>query len=249
MPDIPSYAHHIFRPLDPEADWDKPRRLDPKAKLAGERWRVLVEGDLAVMDLETREDLLTNINFCSSMDWLIVTEDPSAFPWTDYPQNLWRLVRVRTQADANERIPKLLAAPAAVRGVLIEGCAEIVDLKSITWKGWRWNTLTGHCSYGGVDAGLSNLANRIDWLVLSGDAGPDARPLHIERVQSLVGQCRIAGVSVWMDRLGSRPMYDTGYDDGGPASWPQKDPDGADPNEWPVDLRVRELPMIGGGGV
>lgn len=90
----------------------------------------------------------------------------------------------------------------------------------------------------------------LDWVLVSGESGPAAQPCDMAWIRSIIGQCRAAAVPVFVRQLGSL-VYETGFDfvgDGvsGAATTTDllklTDPNGADPAEWPEDLRVRELP-------
>lgn len=83
--------------------------------------------------------------------------------------NVWLGTSVEDQARADERIPHLLATPAAVRWLSCE------PLLSHVLIGFDW---------------LRNL----DWIVVGGESGPGARPMHPDWARSLRDQCAAAGV-------------------------------------------------------
>lgn len=64
-------------------------------------------------------------------------------------------------------------------------------------------------------------------------------------VRSIVEQCRFAEVPCFVKQLGSYAVLDPCYDRR-VSGWSRKlrDPKGADPAEWPPDLRVREYPEV-----
>lgn len=132
------------------------------------------------------------------------------FPWP--LPNLWLGVSVEDQRRADERIPDLLACPAAVRWVSYEPALGPVDF----------------------DAAL----RRVDWIVVGGESGPGARPFDPLWARSTILQCREAGVPIFVKQMGARPIVGGQYD----LSAMQRDPKGADPAEWPAELRVREWP-------
>lgn len=68
----------------------------------------------------------------------------------------------------------------------------------------------------------------VDWVIVGGESGPGARPMVDSWARSVVKQCQAAGVPVFVKQLGTRPYF--------------KDPKGGDMDEWPEDLRVREMP-------
>jgi protein gp37 len=159
----------------------------------------------------------------------------SAFDLDEWPlPNVWIGVSVEDQQRANERIPDLLATPAAVRFLSVEPLLGPVDLR-------EW--LPGHNF--DVDG--------IDWVIVGGESGPGARPFDVGSARAIVEQCRAAGVTVFMKQLGSRPRIEPAelrrvgwvgdvsvVDDDG---WIHtRDRKGGDMSEWPADLRVQEFP-------
>ena len=80
---------------------------------------------------------------------------------------------------------------------------------------------------------------RIDWLIVGGESGPHARPCDLAWIRSAVAQCRAAGVPVFVKQLGGADGPDSVTVVSGMR---YRDRAGADPSEWPEDLRVREWP-------
>lgn len=87
--------------------------------------------------------------------------------------NVWLGVSVEDQAAADERIPLLLNTPAAVRWISAEPLLGPIDL--------RWG-------------GLRPDRPRLDWVVVGGESGSGARPMHPAWARSLRDQCVAAGV-------------------------------------------------------
>lgn len=99
--------------------------------------------------------------------------------------NVWVGVSVEDQRRADERIPELLATPAAVRWISAEpllGPVEIDQLCDGTLDG-----LTGNWAYGPD-------RQRLDWVVCGSESGAGARACDLEWVRSLRDQCISAGV-------------------------------------------------------
>lgn len=97
--------------------------------------------------------------------------------------NIWLGVSVEDQARAEERIPDLLATPAAVRWLSCEPLLGPVDL------GQLQENLP-------INAWLSWL-DSLDWIVAGGESGRGARGSTDEveaNMRSLLTQCRAAGV-------------------------------------------------------
>jgi len=160
--------------------------------------------------------------------------------WPPAPfRNVWMGASAEDQQRFDERVEHLRATPAAVRWLSLEPLLVPIDLK------------------GKLDG--------IHWVVVGGESGPGARPCDIQWIRDIVRQCREAGVACFVKQLGASPVigacrqhhWDFGgaigrvarfsaLDKAKPSSglWLIHfvDRPGADPAEWPLDLRVREYP-------
>lgn len=129
--------------------------------------------------------------------------------------NVWLGVSVEDQKRADERIPELLATPAAVRWISAEPLLGPVDV--MLWlhdegctgfEDMDWYSCMCRDTGGPVEVGL-------DWVVVGGESGPSARPMHPDWARSLRDQCQAAGVAyffkqwgAWMPwQPGSAPMW------------------------------------------
>lgn len=91
-----------------------------------------------------------------------------------WPRNVWMGVSVEDQ-DATARIAPLTRVPAAVRFLSVEpllGPLETLEL-------------TG-----------------IHWVIVGGESGPRARPMREEWAESVLRQCRAAGVPFFFKQVG-----------------------------------------------
>lgn len=166
---------------------------------------------------DVRDRLFRTIDVTPNLDWLVFTRWPeNVLPtlermsnrlslvdcWlteTTVPSNIWLGTSVDDQATADARIPHLLKVPAKVRMVRYSGVGR-VEFKNVPGL----NKLPGvHHIEGRGRAG-------IDWLIISGEVGPGARPCNLEHVRDAMRQCKAAGVPVWVERLGSRPAREDG---------------------------------------
>ena len=75
---------------------------------------------------------------------------------------------------------------------------------------------------------IGSLVNNLRWLVVGCESGPKRRPCKIEWVESIVEQCRTAGVPVFVKQL----------DIGGKCV--------TDINKFPEHLRIRQVPWAKG---
>lgn len=167
---------------------------------------------------------------------------PKGNPFWPLP-NVWLGVSVDDQQRADERIPLLLHTPAAVRYISAEPLLGPLDLRP-----WLGRVCDGHEPWQCDDG----CPRGLDWVIVGGESGPDARPCNVEWIRDIVRQCRAAGVACFVKQLGARPVYDLG--DGhrhrirelrkAVSGKPLYDRKGADPSEWPEDLRVRQFPNV-----
>lgn len=159
--------------------------------------------------------------------------------------NVWLGVSCENQARADERIPILLQTPAALRFVSLEPLLGPVDLTAISMKdesSTLWFPLAHEVTFESRNEPMA--APGLDWVIGGGESGPKARPCDIAWICSIVGQCKEAGVPAFVKQLGARPWME-GHASPPVGSWLHHSK-GADPSEWPPDLRVREFPEARG---
>lgn len=162
----------------------------------------------------------------------------ASLPWP--LPNAWLGTSVSDQASADLRIPELLACPAAVRFVSAEPLLGPVDLE-IAWHGET--ALNAECwgDCGWCDSGHTPLHNcqrgkgdwerdrsGIDWVIVGGESGPHARPMHPDWARSLRDQCVAAGVPFLFKQWGEwKPLGQTalGEDDAYYHPAPETHPD------------------------
>ena len=174
-------------------------------------------------------------SFGRSLKWDVPSDLPSPLAGktvglVGWPlPNVWLGVSAERQQEADERIPDLLATPAAVRFVSVEPMLGAIDLRWIAEPneekdgvidallGCNWidghgfgqefrpvrpghvgRLMTRHvCS---SDAEI--LANqKLSWVIVGGESGPGARPMHPAWAQSIRDQCAAAGVPFFMKQL------------------------------------------------
>ena len=116
--------------------------------------------------------------------------------------NVWLGVSAEDQRRADERIPDLLATPAAVRFVSAEPLVGPIDFTFVgnaepVAGSVRYDALTGHAiPYDGVIRGIGTWATnkatpctRLDWIIVGGESGKGVRPMHPDWVRSIRDQC------------------------------------------------------------
>lgn len=105
------------------------------------------------------------------------------------PKNVWLGVSAEDQQRADERVSDLLETPAAVRFVSAEPLLGPVELRDI---------------HDGTDCLNRRSGARLDWVIVGGESGPDARSMHPDWVRSLRDQCAAAGVPFFFKQWGNQ---------------------------------------------
>ena len=119
--------------------------------------------------LAWRDDLWALIRSTPHLDWILLTKRignvAKMLPddWGDGYPNVWLLITVVNQEEADRDVPKLLNTPAVVRGVSIEPMLGPVNLI-------------------GKDSG-------IDWVICGAESGPRRRPFDEDWARYLRRQC------------------------------------------------------------
>lgn len=102
--------------------------------------------------------------------------------------HVWLGTSVEDQRAADDRVPQLVGTPARVRFLSCEPLLGPVDLSP--WFG-------GLCG--------------IDWVIVGGESGPKARPMHPQWARALRDQCASAGVAFFFKQWGDNmPMEHRG---------------------------------------
>jgi protein gp37 len=155
--------------------------------------------------------------------------------------HLWLGVSVENQEQANKRIPYLLETPAAVRFLSCEPLLEDIKFQTqINFEGQgsddpdyqitNWlkgtveyfkNNLQSKSEFSTYQSG------KIDWVIVGGESGHEARPMHPDWVRSIKDQCQSAGVPFFFKQMSSKDNKDY-----------------KNFEAFPKDLQVREMPKI-----
>lgn len=215
-----------------EKSWNEPYAWNRKAEASGVRRKVFCASQSDVFDNEVpaewRERMWKIIRETPWLDWQLVTKRvsniakmlPPDWGATGYP-NVWLIITVVTQDEADRDIPKLLSVPAYVHGLSMEPQIEVVEMKP------EWLDGSG-------PAGAA-----VDWLITGGESLPEdpsrARPYLLEWTARIVYPARVYGRAVFVKQTGHRPFYC-----GAPYPVVGK---GDVLEAWPAHLRVREFPV------
>lgn len=182
-------------------NWNDPVRWNKKADeffaKHGRRQRVFCSSMSDVFDnavpAQWRFDLLRLIEQTPKLDWLLLTKrignvsdmletatralTQGREGWAqNYFPNVWIGATIVNQTEADRDIPKLLAVPAAKRFLSMEPLLGPVDLSGNlpAERALRWHR---------------PMLPMLDWVIVGGESGGNARPMHPNWVFSLRDQC------------------------------------------------------------
>lgn len=241
--------------------WKDPLKWNEKAKATGKPWRVFCNSLADVFDNEAPAEWRLELGhlICQTprLTWMLLTKRIGNasmalrdFNWTHFPRNVWLGATVVTQEEADRDIPKLLELRADVKFISVEPQLGRVDLAEHLGMYWNstMNAWEGTCSRFNPRG--------LGWVICGGESGPKARPFDVEWPRVLRRECAVAGVPFFMKQLGAHTIW-RGCSSPG-EQWPPhtfkndtgrghfrvhlKDRAGADPVEWPEDLRVQDFP-------
>lgn len=154
-----------------------------------------------------------------------------------WPANLWAGTSV-TSDKTTGRIADLMDVRARIHFVSAEPLWGEIDLnrRELLCKDYP----------DGITIG-----KYLDLVIVGGESGPQAKPMDVEWVRSLIQQCRETNTAAFCKQLGAKPYeiipesspweacnravaYDLNFKDSHGGNW----------NEWPADLKVRQFPTV-----
>lgn len=164
------------------------------------------------VDPQWRADLFGLIMKTPNLDWLLLTKrignvkpmlaelahgsdpDLSLLDMMPLP-NVWIGATIVNQEEADRDIPKLMNVPAYVHFLSMEPLLGPVDLKLMQYEDSDYRQPDGKI--------IANTRRRaIKWVIVGGESGPGARPMHPDWARSLRDQCKDAGTAFLFKQWG-----------------------------------------------
>lgn len=184
--------------------WQKPRAWNTRAKKTGRRERVFCASLADVFEdreelVPWRDDLFNLIHETPSLDWLVLTKRPenisrlAADHMLDF-ENVWWGTSVENQEAANKRIPHLIKTPGAKHFLSCEPLLGPVNIIDQEWWDWRY-------TYPFYPEGMVKPV--IDWVIVGGESGHNARPMDPEWARDLLLQCKRADIAFHFKQWGA----------------------------------------------
>jgi protein gp37 len=222
--------------------WDQPLLWNRKAAASGKPWRVFCASLADVFDNEVpeewRQDLYALIGKTPHLTWMLLTKRIGNAPRIRWPKNVWIGATMINQEEYDRDKAKLLATDAHVRFISAEPLLGPIKLGD---------------------------ARGLDWVIVGGESGANARIFDPSWARSIRDQCATAGIACFVKQLGRSPQevaYPGNVTDTEASRWMAdgwsriweantshwrrfyrlKDRSGATPEEWPADLRVQQFP-------
>lgn len=139
--------------------------------------------------------------------------------WGDGWQNVWIGASVENQKMYNRRVPILADIPATVRFLSVEPLIAPIDMTP--------------------SPEFFRHYEKMNWVIVGGECGNMTgefrfRSCSIEWIESIVRQCGISSIPVFVKQTGTAIALERGF----------TDRHGGDISEWPSSMRVREFPPV-----
>lgn len=207
--------------------WKQPRRWNNRAAKEGIRYRVFCSSLADVFDNEVpaewRAELFQLIRETPRLDWLLVTKRignaaKMAAAAGGLPGNVWLGATIVNQEEADRDILKLLDLHVPISFLSMEPLLGAVDLTAIPYGEPIGNAqsfmdvLSGRIwmpagSWDGAghtigDRTYVDLCRKLQWIIVGGESGPRARPMHPDWLISLRDQCEAAGTAFMFKQWG-----------------------------------------------
>lgn len=207
--DVWGPAKTTNRLLTSENYWKQPLKWERKAAESGKSWRVFCGSMCDVFEdhpqvRDARERLFELIEDTPHLTWLLLTKRPEnidgmlpqtwMWPMGHLPNNIWLGMTAENQNALDARWPvmesfahawfpaKLFISAEPLLGPLdLSGCTEEEEI-------------------GGEDS--SYVTRSVDWVIVGGESGPGARPMHPDWARSLRNQCKDAEISFFFKQWG-----------------------------------------------
>ena len=197
------------------SNWMKPLAWDRDAHRNKRIDRVFCASLADVFDNvvpdQWRADLWDLIEQTRYLNWLLLTkrivnaEDYLPYQHAGGRPNIWLGATVVNQKEADREIPRLMRTPAAVRFLSCEPLLGPINLRLHDYP--------------------------VDWVIVGGESGPNARPMEIAWCVSIAEQCYATNTPFFMKQ-------------GSQANWH----DWKDFDAWPRVIRSRDWPGMSAEG-
>lgn len=237
-------------------NWREPLKWDRKARQTSGRTYVFCASLADVFEERRelnapREWLWPLIDATPYLTWLLLTKRAAQVEWMApmawldrWPSNVW-LGATCGHPDSYPNVRALCQVQADIPVRFVSAEPLLASLNLSPFLG----------------------PDRVTWVISGGEStqGASARPCDVGWIRSIDRQCKDRGIAHFVKQMGSKveDRNDAGFEGDKPGAWPMdthyddldpmtyqgapvrirlRDRAGANLNEWPADLRVREFP-------
>ncbi len=204
------------------ANWKKPLKWNRDAEAKGVRYRVFCASladvfedkpDQPELD-EWRKDLWNLIFETPHLDWLLLTKRPENvkkmmphvwnFPKANHVQhgNIWIGTSVENQEQYEKRVPELLKVKRATGATVFLSMEPLLGPVDLQWCDW--------CGGFGIHDCYEETGT-IDWVIVGGESGTNARPMHPDWLVSIRDQCVSSDIPFFFKQWGEWLPNDVRY--------------------------------------
>lgn len=136
---------------------------------------------------------------------------------TTWPKHAGLIITVVNQAEADRDVPRLLALKSRLHipwiGLSIEPMLGPIDLMMLRSGDKAFDALQGaHAFLDGDSYEHAGTCAKLDWVIVGGESGKDARPIHPQWARDVRDQCESNGVPFffkqWGEWLPDHQSYD-----------------------------------------
>lgn len=174
-----TWGPHAPRKRTSVGYWKQPLLWAIEGRIAGVRPRVFCASLADIFDNQApegaRDDLWALIRATPELDWLLLTKRPENIgkilpaDWGDGYANVWLGTTAENQEQADRRGRILRNIPARIRFFSCEPLLSAITIEVETIQA-------------------------LDWVIVGGESGGDARQMDVEWARGLRDQCETAGV-------------------------------------------------------
>jgi protein gp37 len=203
-----------------DAHWREPLKWERSAEVDGRRHRVFCASMADVFDNEVdqavRDRLWRLVRQTPHLDWIVLTK---------------RIGNAREMLpdDWDAGYPNMWLLVSVDQAGLARDLPKLLAIPAVV-HGVSIEPQLARVR-------LGRFARRLQWIINGGESGAGARPFHLEWARSLIAECAAAGTAIYVQKLGCNPFE-------GGRRLRLGDYAGGDWNEWPVDLRIRQFPIV-----
>lgn len=192
-----------------KANWKQPLRWDKEAKEKGIRYKVFCASLADVFDNQVpdrwRMDLFELIANTTHIDWLILTkrignvQKMSTYDGIMFDvimDKVWLGITVCNQSEVIRDVPKLLEIPSKHKFLSIEPMLGPIELER------HLGTYFNHYTNAFQQRKTEECCNGIDWVIVGGETGINARPMFPAWVEWIKNQCLMTKTAFFFKQWG-----------------------------------------------